>query len=306
MEESAIKAQNLWASFARKVEPLARAATLDPEPEQSFNGIGGLAGPKEEIQTYACAATDPEVYERWGTRPPSGVLLVGQKGSGKTLLARALSTQAKTPFLLINVPRLAIDMVHGGNKVLDLVHGWSQALEEIPRITIFFDELEFSQAQELGERRTDLPVGPIMDFLLELLDRSIAIEHHLVVGATSHPDTLRHAFILPQRFERIVEVNPVFPDDVIAALQIHVRAVEKRAGRPLFDTLDWKRVVGNARAASPGDWVRILHAVLRRRARCEAAGEEVTPIAYEDFAREVDRFEHAQRRIRVPEGGNYV
>ena len=37
-----------------------------------------------------------------------------------------------------------------------------------------------------------------------------------------------------------------------------------------------------------------------------AAGEEVTPIAYEDFAREVDRFEHAQRRIRVPEGGNYV
>ncbi len=62
MEDAGIRlerAQNLWSSFARKFEPIARATQLDPDPQLELSEIGGLAAAKDEILTYACAATDP-------------------------------------------------------------------------------------------------------------------------------------------------------------------------------------------------------------------------------------------------------
>jgi ATP-dependent 26S proteasome regulatory subunit len=309
MEDLAIRkerAQNLWASYARKVEAIGQATALEPNPTFELGRIGGLAGPKEEILTYACAATDPEVYQRWGTYPPSGLLLIGAHGVGKTLLARALSSLTHTSFLRVHVPRLVIEVVHRGGKVGDLVSGWSQTLAEMPPVTTFFDELEFSQAQEIGARRPDLPVGPVMDFLLDLVDRTIAAEGTLVVGATAHPDTLRRAFSQHGRFERVVEVNPVFPDDVVEALRIHAADSEKRAGHALFEPIDWREVVNQYHEPSPGEWIRIMHGVLRRKARCEAAGETVSPVSAQDLFDEVSRFKQARGRLTVHRSGTYV
>ena len=83
MSESQIKierTQNLWASFARSLEPMARSITVQADPNQTFDGIGGLAGAKDEILTYAYAAIQPEIYSNWGTFPPSGLLLIGAIG----------------------------------------------------------------------------------------------------------------------------------------------------------------------------------------------------------------------------------
>ena len=52
--------------------------------------------------------------------------------------------------------------------------------------------------------------------------RSYYAKNHLVVGSTNHPATLRQAFAQPGRFERVVEVSPIYPDDIIAALRILV------------------------------------------------------------------------------------
>jgi len=300
------RAQNLWSSFLRKVDPLARGAQLLPDPDFGFDQIGGLASAKEEILTYACAATSPDVYQHWGTFPPSAVLMIGQQGVGKSLLARALATRTETSFLTVDVPRVVLDVVHGGGKVGELIQSWTEVLDEMPPLTVFFSELEFSQAQEIGHQRPDLPIGPIMDFLLELVGRTIASENHLVLGATSHPDTLRRAFVAPGRFERVVEVIPRFPADVIETLQIHTSDAEQRAGRPLLEDVDWQRVVGQISEPSTGDWVRILHAVLRRKARCEAGGESVAPVTTQDLKEEVDRFRQALKRIQIPDGGNYL
>jgi SpoVK/Ycf46/Vps4 family AAA+-type ATPase len=300
------RANNLWSSFARKFEPHTRGTCLEPDAQFPIDRIGGLSGAKDEILTYAYAATSPTVYKNWGTHPPSGIMLIGRHSSGKTLLARALASLTETSFLRVDVPRLVLDVVHSSGKAGELIQGWSEVLEEMPQLTVFFDELEFSQAQEIGGLRADLPLGPIMDFLLELVDRTIAAKDHLVVGSTSHPDTLRPAFLAARRFERIVEVNPVFPDDVVETLQIHAGEAEKRAARVLFEGIDWRLVVGQTREAAPGDWVRILHAVLRRKARREAAHEDVTPVTTADLKEEVERFKHAEERLRVPEVGNYL
>jgi ATP-dependent 26S proteasome regulatory subunit len=309
MEDRSIvqeRTQNLWGSFARKFEPVLQATELEPTPSVDVLRIGGLAVAKEEILTYACAATSPEVYGRWGTYPPSGLLLIGQHGVGKRLLARALATQTGTSFLIVNIPRLVLEVIHRGGNVGDLVKDWSQALAEVPPLTVLFNELEFSQAQEIGTRRPDLPVGPVMDFLLDVIDRTIAAENHLVVGSTNHPATLRQAFTQPGRFERVVEVNPIYPDDIIEALRIHSEDSEKRAGHPLFEGVDWHAVVQKHRDSATGDWIRIMHAVLRRKARCEAAGETVTPVSTQDLQEEVERFRQASVRLAVTEGGNYV
>lgn len=308
MDDSAVqreRAQNLWTSFARKMEPVAQATFLEPVADFSLAEIGGLEGPKDEVQTYACAATSPEVYSRWGTYPPSGLLLIGQTGVGKTLLARALASLTDTSFVRVAVPRLVIEVIHRGGKVGELLNGWTQALAEMPPLTVLFEELEFSQAQEIGERRQDLPIGPVMDFLLDLIDRTIADADTLVVGSTAHPETLRRAFHNPGRFERVVEVTPSFPGDVVAALEIHAAAAEKRAGHPLFDAIEWEKVVGIHRDPSTGDWIRVMHAALRRKARCEAAGEEVKPVTTGDLQNEADRFVRASDRLSVP-SGNYV
>ena len=300
------RAQNLWQSFARKADPVARATRIDPLPDFDLARIGGLEAPKEEIQTYACAATDPEVYERWGTYPPTGLLLIGRQGVGKSLLAKALASLTHTAFVDVGVPRLVIEVIHRGGKVGELLSGWSETLAEMPPVTVFFNELEFSQAREIGARRSDLPVGPVMDLLLDLVDRTMASPRVLVVASTSHPETIRQAFVLPGRFERIVEVNPVFPDDIVAALQIHAQEAEKRAGHRLFEAIEWAGVVGQHRGPGTGDWVRILHAVLRRKARCEAAAETVGLATAQDFVEEVRRFLKTSDRLAVPMAGNYV
>jgi ATP-dependent 26S proteasome regulatory subunit len=306
MDDRAIRrerAQNLWASLERKFPPIAQATEFDPAPELAADRVGGLAAAKEEILTYACAATDPEVYERWGTFPPSALLLIGEPGVGKTLLVRLLATRAQTAFLQVRVPQLVLQVLHGG-KAAELVAAWTQTLSEMPPVTVFFEELEFSQTQEIGARRPDLPVGPIMDFLLDVVDRTIGIGSTLVAGSTSHPDTLRAAFLSARRFERIVEVSPIFPDDLAAALGIHAAEAERRAGRRLFEPLDWVAVAKEQQGLTPGEWVRLLHAALRRKARCEAAGEPARPVSVQDLLAEADRYRRTATRIR--QLGTYV
>ncbi len=299
------RAANIWSSFQRNVEPLARGATIVPAPEIRFDQIGGLVSPKDEILTYAYAQTSPDVYGRWGTFPPSAMLMIGRRGSGKSLLAEALAARTETAFVRVDVPRMVLDVIHGVPKIGELIQGWSAALDEMPPVTVFFDELEFSRAHDMGDRAGELPTGPIMDLLFELIDRSLAISDCLVIASTSHPDTLPEAFLSPGRFERVVEVNPLFPDDVIAALRIHAGEAESRAKRSIFGEFDWKGIVDNTREPSIGDWVRILHAVLRQKARLDAAGENPEQVTEEDFTREISRFRQANTRIRS-DGGNYL
>ncbi|MCH2170924.1 ATP-binding protein [Myxococcota bacterium] len=300
------RAHNLWTSLGRKAELVARSTTLDPLPQVELGQIGGLSGPREEIQTYAYAATDREVYERWGTHPPTGLLLIGRKGSGKRLLAETLASLTATSFLRVDVPRLVIEIVQQGAKAQELLNEWTQTLTELPPTTALFDELEFSRANEIGTHRPDLPIGPIMDFLLDLVDRTIRVDGTLVVGSTSQPGTLRQAFVQPGRFERVVEVNPIFPDDIVAALEIHAALAEKRAGHGLFDNIDWEEVVRTNQQPSTGDWIHILHSVLRRKARLEASSETPPPVSTEDLLEESERYKRANLSLYDPSRGNYL
>jgi ATP-dependent 26S proteasome regulatory subunit len=296
------RAANLWEPFARKFPAVARSCEFAVTPEVGFDAIGGLEDAKDELLTYACAATEPEIYGRWGTFAPSGLLLIGPEASGKSLLAAALAGRTETPFLKIHVARLALQLMHAGGKAGDVLSGWRETLGEIKRVTAYFDELDFAHDPALGGPRMDLPTSQLSDFLLELIDTTMEVAGSLTVGGTSRPDTLSPIYFQPGRFERIVSVNPVVPGDVIAALEIHAAAAEKRAGRKLFAKLDWQRAIEQNREAPIGSWVQLMHAVLRRKARCDAASEAPAEVTTEDVLAEVDRFKRATLRLPTSSG----
>jgi ATP-dependent 26S proteasome regulatory subunit len=299
------RAANLWEPFARKFPPIAKSCEFTTTPAVGFGDIGGLEDAKDELLTYACAATEPEIYGRWGTFSPSGLLLIGPDGSGKSLLAAALAGRTNTPFLKIRVARFALQLIHSGGKAGDVLAGWQETLGEIKRVTTYFDELDFAHDPSLGAPRMDLPVSQLSDFLLELIDTTMAVVGTLTVGGTSRPDTLSPIYFQPGRFERIVSVTPVVPGDVIAALEIHAAAAEKRAGRKLFARIDWQRAIEQNREASIGSWIQLMHAVLRRKARCDAASESPGEVTTEDVLSEVDRFKRATLRLPAS-GGRYL
>jgi ATP-dependent 26S proteasome regulatory subunit len=300
MSELSVERQrlaNVWEAFARKFEPIQKTVRFVVQPQLGFSRIGGLESAKEEMLTYACAATDPEVYGRWGTFPPSALLLVGAPGSGKTLLAEAFASHTGTPFVDLSVPRLVLQVLRQPKVIGEMFDQWSRTLADMSATTVYFDELEFTQAEALGALRPDLPIGPVMDFLLELVDRAIADDDTLVLGSTGNPDALRSPFLAPGRFERVVAVSVVVPDDVVAALEIHAADAEKRAGRPLFQEMDWSGVVRKHTEGSIAEWVRLLHATLRRKARCEAASEPTDAVTTADLVAEVEQFQRATKRL---------
>ena len=296
------RAANLWQPFARKFEPIGKAIQLNASPSLDFSEIGGLAEPKEEMLTYACAATDPEVYERWGTAPPSGLLLMGPPESGKSMLAEALARNTDTSFLCVRIPRLVLQVFHTSGSAGPFLQGWTETLEEMPRLTVFFREVEFKHVESLMGRRPDLPVAPSMDFLLELIDRTMAIESVLVLGSSSHPRTLSPIFLEPGRFERVVWVQPEVPDDLVAALGIHAGRAEQRAGRSLFASVDWFEVVKHNESATVGEWVRVMNAVLRRKARCDAASEDPEGVSTQDLLAELARLERSAKEFPARPG----
>ena len=67
--------------------------------------------------------------------------------------------------------------------------------------------------------------------------------------------------------------------------------------------MDW---IERLREPSTGDWIRIMHAVLRRKARCEASGETTTNVTTQDMLDEADRFRQTNNQIAIPYSGNYV
>ena len=172
---------------------------------------------------------------------PKGVLLSGQPGTGKTLLARAVAGEADVPFFSISASEF-IEMVVGvgASRVRDL---FTQAKAAAPSI-IFIDELDAIGRQRGGgaslgghdEREQTL------NQILTEMDGFTGSEGVIVLAATNRPDVLDAALLRPGRFDRRVTVNPPDVEGREKILEVHTRSV------PLADDVDLKGLA----ATTPG------------------------------------------------------
>jgi len=189
----------------------------------TFADVAGCDEAKEEVQELVDFLRDPSKFQKLGGRIPKGVLLVGNPGTGKTLLARAIAGEAKVPFFSISGSDFVEMFVGvGAARVRDM---FENAKKHSPCI-IFIDEID-----AVGRHR-GAGVGGGNDereqTLNQLLVEMDGFEGHagiIVVAATNRPDILDPALLRPGRFDRQVVVP--LPDirGREEILKVHMRKV---------------------------------------------------------------------------------
>lgn len=171
----------------------------------SFKDVAGVDEAKEELQEIVEFLKDPKKFQRLGGRIPRGVLLVGRPGTGKTLLAKAVSGEAGVPFFSISGSDFVEMFVGvGAARVRDL---FEQAKKNAPCIT-FIDEID-----AVGRHRgTGLGGGhdereQTLNQLLVEMDGFEPNDSVIIIAATNRPDILDPALLRPGRFDRQVVVD---------------------------------------------------------------------------------------------------
>ncbi|CAH1773549.1 unnamed protein product [Owenia fusiformis] len=180
---------------------------INPEEiNVSFNDVKGVDEAKSELQDIVEYLKDPERFKTLGAKLPKGVLLVGQPGIGKTLLARAVAGEAGVPFFQCSGSEFDEMFVGTGAKRVRQLFG--SAKLRAPCV-IFIDEID-----TLGAKRTSSQIHPYanqtINQLLAEMDGFQQNEGVIVLGATNRRDNLDKALLRPGRFD--VEVRIFSPD----------------------------------------------------------------------------------------------
>ena len=182
----------------------ARMINKDDKTKVTFANVAGIDEEKEELEEVVDFLKDPKKYTAMGARIPKGVLLVGQPGTGKTLLAKAVAGEAGVPFFFISGSDFVEMFVGvGASRVRDL---FEEAKKNSPCI-IFIDEIDAVGRQRgagIGGGHDERE--QTLNQLLVEMDGFTANEGVIVLAATNRPDVLDKALLRPGRFDRQIVV----------------------------------------------------------------------------------------------------
>ena len=291
-----------WAPSPARARAASRAAA-----RVTFNDVAGIDESKYELLEVVDFLKNPERYQRLGGRIPRGVLLAGQPGTGKTLLARAVAGEADVPFFSSSASEFVEAIVGvGAARVRDL---FKQAKEAAPAI-IFIDELDAvgrsrSGGAGFGSGSNDEREQTLNQILTEM-DGFESDATVIVLGATNRPEVLDSALLRPGRFDRRVTVPAPDLDGRRRIFEVHTRSL------PLDDDVD----LGRLAATTPG-MVGADIANLCNEAALLAARREHAKVHHEDFTDALEKIvlgaprkmvmsEDDRRRTAYHEAGHAV
>ena len=262
------------SSFGR-----TKARRIDPATIRiTFEDVAGIDEAKSELTEIVDFLLDPSRYGRLGGRIPHGVLLSGQPGTGKTLLARAVAGEAHAAFFSISASEFIEAIVGvGASRVRDL---FAKAREAAPSI-VFIDELDAigrSRQSSISMAGANDEREQTLNQILSELDGFEPSEAVIVLAATNRPEILDQALLRPGRFDRRVAVQP--PDRVgrRRILEVHTRGI------PLADGVDLEAIA----ATTPG-MVGADLANLANEAALLAARREHSTVQSADFTDSLEK-----------------
>ncbi len=207
----------------------ARMLTGD-HPTVTFNDVAGCDEAKEELQEIVEFLKEPEKFVTFGARIPKGVLLVGSPGTGKTLMAKAVSGEAGVPFFSIAGSEFVEMFVGvGASRVRDL---FEQAKRHSPCI-IFVDEIDAVGRQRgagLGGSHDERE--QTLNQILVEMDGFSTDTYVIILAATNRPDILDPALMRPGRFDRRVVIDRPDLRGREAIFKVHMK------GKPLASNVD--------------------------------------------------------------------
>jgi cell division protease FtsH len=253
-------------STARRVKP-------GEQERVCFNDVAGIDEAEDELIEVVDFLKHPEKYTRLGARVPRGVLLYGQPGTGKTLLARAVAGEADAAFFSASASEFVEAIVGvGASRVRDL---FKQAKEAAPAI-VFIDELD-----AIGRSRSGNVGGlsgghdereQTLNQILTEMDGFEPGTNVIVLGATNRPEVLDPALLRPGRFDRRIAVQPPDRNGRVEILRIHTRGV------PLGADVDLERIAASTPGATGADL-----ALLANEAALFAARRSHQAVEQSDF-----------------------
>lgn len=220
--------------------------------KDNFNSVAGATEAKEELQDIVDYLKNPEKYKRLGAKITRGILLVGEPGNGKTLLARAVAGEANCPFFSISGSDfIEVFVGVGAARVRDL---FAQARKHAPCI-IFIDEIDAvgrHRGSGLGGGH-DEREQTLNQLLTEMDGFQTTGGSVIILAATNRPDVLDKALLRPGRFDRRVEVP--YPDLVSREqiLNLHAKNVK------LAPDVDLQKIARGTPGFSGADLANIIN-----------------------------------------------
>ena len=229
----------------------ARVSNGAEKTKVTFDDVAGVDEEKEELEEIVEFLKNPKKFTDMGARIPKGVLLVGQPGTGKTLLAKAVAGEAGVPFFIISGSDFVEMFVGvGASRVRDL---FDQAKKNAPCI-IFIDEIDAVGRQRgagLGGGHDERE--QTLNQLLVEMDGFAANEGVIVLAATNRPDVLDKALLRAGRFDRQIVVG--MPDVKAREQILEVHSRKKK----LADDVDLKVIAKNTSGFAGADLENVLN-----------------------------------------------
>jgi cell division protease FtsH len=253
----------------------------------TFADVAGVDEAKQEVGEIVDFLKDPGKFQKLGGKIPKGVLMVGNPGTGKTLLARAIAGEAKVPFFTISGSDFVEMFVGvGASRVRDM---FEQAKKHAPCI-LFIDEIDAvgrHRGAGLGGGHDERE--QTLNQLLVEMDGFEGTEGIIVIAATNRPDVLDPALLRPGRFDRQVVVPLPDVRGREQILRVHMRRV------PLADDVRPALIARGTPGFSGADLSNLVN-----EAALFAARANLKVVTMEQFERAKDKiYMGAERRSMV-------
>ncbi|AHG00287.1 peptidase [Halostagnicola larsenii XH-48] len=258
----------------------AQAMEIAEKPDVSYDEIGGIDEQVTEVrEAVEQPLDDPELFEDVGIEPPSGVLLHGPPGTGKTMLAKAVATETNATFIKMAGSELVRKFIGEGSRLVrDL---FEMAREREPAI-IFIDEIDAIAAKRTESKTSgDAEVQRTMMQLLSEMDGFEARGEIRIIAATNRFDMLDRAILRPGRFDRLIEVPEPNQDGREQILEIHTREMA------IADEIDFADLAAETEGYSGAEIES-----LATEAGMFAVRDDRTEVNHEDFTNAIEKIEN--------------
>jgi ATP-dependent 26S proteasome regulatory subunit len=270
----------------------------------TFDDVGGLRQAKTVLKGFALALSAPDLYRQWGIEPPKGILLYGPPGTGKSKLAQALATASGAIFYHLKLMNLTSKFAANTGDLLQEI--LRIAMAEGPAV-LFLDEAEaLSLEHLLPPPQAREASARLVAALCEKLDAMSTTERIMVVASTTHTDALDPALVAPGRLDHLIEIplpDPASQREILELIRVRT---EKTASRPLFEKIDYDKILPVMGSMSGADLSVIVRRALEVKVRAAAERAGVPLVSTDDLLEAIDGYKGVRGVVEKIRYGQYL